>query len=349
MIKNLTGRLTGSLWLYFVTCILVSMVLSFFLTPMVMFHLTDLLPDLIEPPHGRPSPFLSFLMTSLSVGTVVTVVAGWRILRPITRLSKAMESVAEGNFHVQMDPSHHVTEVRELALNFNKMVRELGSIETLRTDFVVNVSHEFKTPLAAIEGYATLLQDESLSSAERQEYTQIIIESARQLSTLTGNVLRLSKLENQEILTDQVPYRLDEQLRQAVILLEPQWEEKNLDVQVDLERTEYCGNAQVMLQVWLNLLGNAVKFTPPGGRIRIKLEREDGGLYVTIADSGVGMSPQVQEHIFDKFYQGDVARERSGNGLGLALVKRILDLSGGRVQVESRPGEGSTFTVFLKA
>ena len=349
MMNKLVGRLTGSLWIYFVACILASMLLSFFLTPMVMFHLADLLPDLFEPPHGRPTPFFSFLVTSLGVGTVVTAVTGWRILRPITRLSKAMESVAKGDFQVQMDPSHHVTQVRELALNFNKMVKELGSTETLRTDFVVNVSHEFKTPLAAIEGYATLLQDESLSQAERQEYTQIIIESTRQLSTLTGNVLRLSKLENQEILTDQAPYRLDEQLRQAVILLEPQWEEKKLDVQVELERVEYRGNAQVMLQVWLNLLGNAVKFTPPGGRIWVSLKVGGGTIQVAVADNGVGMSPQVQEHVFDKFYQGDAARGQPGNGLGLALVKRILDLCGGQIQVKSRLGEGSVFTVTLKA
>ena len=294
-------------------------------------------------------PLMIFLLLSVLIGTGTSFIVSRMILRPILKISEKTKQVATGDFTVKLSERHNVRELSEFSQNFNVMVKELASIETLRSDFVVNVSHEFKTPIASIEGYATLLQDETLSAGERREYAKMIIDSSKQLSSLTGNILRLSKLENQESIAEKELFRLDEQIRQAILILEPQWTDKELFLDIILEKAEYWGNSQLMLQVWLNIIGNAVKFTPPKGEITVLLTKIGSTICVTVTDNGIGMPEDVQRHIFDKFYQGDSARAEGGNGLGLALAKRIVSLSEGEIEVQSKPGAGSTFKIFLKA
>mgnify|MGYP005798567759 FL=1 len=213
-------------------------------------------------------------------------------------------------------------------------------------EFVQTVSYEFKTPLAAIEGYAHLLEGENLSPKAR-EYLRKIAESSRQLSRLTGNILRLSRLEKQEILSDKEFFSLDEQLREAVLFLEPLWNRKNLDIEMELPSVDCRGNRELLLQVWINILGNAVKFTPMGGSISVSMNETSDFIEVIISDTGIGMTEEVRTHIFEKFYQAEESRHGEGSGLGLALAKKIIELSGGTIRTESQPGEGSSFFVRL--
>ena len=296
---------------------------------------------------GHPVIPVFLLLNSVAIGTGITAIVGKKILRPIIDVSNATKEVAKGNFKVTLDERHKIDEINKMAKNFNIMVQELAGIETLRNDFVVNVSHEFKTPIAAIEGYAVLLKDRTLSDAEHNDYIRMITESAQKLSALTSNILKLSKLENQELITEKNSFRLDEQIRQALLLLEVQWNNKNITLNLELEPLIFYGNEELMMQIWLNLLGNAIKFTDAEGEISISLHAAGQYVTVRISDTGIGMSREVQKHIFEKFYQGDNARASEGNGLGLPLVKRIVDLCGGFIEVESQPGEGSSFTVRL--
>ncbi|OKP98804.1 HAMP domain-containing sensor histidine kinase [Paenibacillus sp. P46E] len=336
------------LWWYFVSLVFV-IILSFLLLMLILAYLYIRLGNETIQNRNPFPPILTIVLFSLVLGTTITVTVGRKILSPIADLIKAAKVVSTGNFDIHLNESHRVGEISDVAHHFNLMVQELRSIETLRNDFVVNVSHEFKTPIAAIEGYATLLQEDNLSKEEHDEYTGMIIDSARQLSTLSGNILKISKLENQELLTEQTEYRLDEQLRQALLLLEPAWAPKQLNLNIDLDELQYYGNEELIMQVWLNLLGNAIKFTPEGGEISVSLRPGDPWIRVVISDTGIGMTPQVRKHIFEKFYQGDPARSSEGNGLGLPLVGRIISLSGGTIAVNSEPGQGSTFTIMLPA
>lgn len=207
--------------------------------------------------------------------------------------------------------------------------------------------HEFKTPLAAIEGYVTLLQRKGLSEEKRQEYTSRILFNTKRLSSLTGNILLLSRLENQESEIQKESYSLDEQLREIILLYEPQWSEKELDLDIDLDSVMCYGNKDLLAQVWQNLIGNAIKFVADGGRIRILLRQKQSGIEVSIIDNGAGMSEDVMNRIYEKFYQGDTSRSSSGNGLGLTLAKRIVDLHGGTISASSKEGKGTAFTVVI--
>lgn len=317
----------------------------------VMTFLTFLVFKLNLVRTGHPNILLVValvLLTSMLLGTAITAFYGRRVLGPITGLSQATEEVAKGNFNVVLPYEHHkIRELGEMSANFNKMVQELNGIETLRNDFVVNVSHEFKTPISSIEGYAALLQDLTLTAEERREYSRLIMESTRQLSSLCSNVLKLSKLENQEFFPEKEEFRLDEQIRQALLLLEPQWSSKNLVLDIDMEPLRFCGSEELLMQVWLNLLGNAVKFSHEEGNIAVTLQSAGERVAVIISDDGIGMSEEVRKHIFEKFYQGDPSRKAEGNGLGLPLARQIVALYAGEIHVKSTPGLGATFTVTL--
>ncbi|WP_379131737.1 ATP-binding protein [Paenibacillus sp. sgz500958] len=340
-------RKPRNLWGTLVMLVFMIMLSSATLMSLMAFIVVKL--DLVGMKHPRiPWIFILSILTSILIGTAITALAGRKILAPITSLSEAAKEVAKGNFSVELSyEDHRVRELGEMAANFNKMTQELSGIETLRNDFVVNVSHEFKTPIAAIEGYAALMQSEDLTLEERREYSRLIMESTKQLSSLSSNILKLSKLENQEFVLEQSQFDLDEQLRHALLFLEPKWSEKNLELDIDLAPVRYHGSEELLMQIWLNLLGNAFKFTDPGGEITVTLRPTTDGVTVRIADTGTGMSEEVQKHIFEKFYQGDRSRSAEGNGLGLPLVRRILDLCGGSISVESTPGVGSAFTVVL--
>ncbi|MEK4044342.1 HAMP domain-containing sensor histidine kinase [Paenibacillus sp. FSL H8-0048] len=339
------GRNRG-LWWYFVSMVFV-IILFFVLILSVLAYLYFRVGNNTIGHRNMFPPVLMVMLFSVVIGTTISIMVGKKILAPITDFSRAAKEIARGNFDIYLNESHRVDEISEVAHHFNLMVQELRSIETLRNDFVVNVSHEFKTPIAAIEGYAMLLQEENLSKAEHDEYTGMIIESSRQLSNLSGNILKISKLENQEMLSELAEYPLDEQLRQALLLLESLWSAKQLNLEIELDEQRYYGNEELMMQVWLNVLGNAIKFTPEGGTISVALRPDGAWISVVIADTGIGMTPKVRKHIFEKFYQGDPARSAGGNGLGLPLAARIISLSKGTIEVRSEPGQGSAFTIKL--
>lgn len=341
------------MWMLFVCAIIMIHVAGGFITGFLVY--TGLSIGVLSMEQPIPwLPFLGYMIAASAFSITVTIMISRFFFRPIHRLAQAMNQVAEGNFKIRLEEPVMGVGVREMNQNFNKMVKELNSMEMLQSDFIQNVSHEIKTPLAAIEGYASLLSA-CPPAEEQQEYARRILESARQLSSLTGSILKLSKLENQQIISEKSWFSLDEQLRQVVLAMEPLWSKKNLDLELELASVSYLGNEELMIQVWTNLFSNAVKFTPKGGAISVRLEmtgrgtaREtEDGILVEFKDSGIGMSKEVQTHIFDKFYQGDHSRNGDGNGLGLALVKRIIGLCDGRIMVESEPDCGSVFTVWL--
>ena len=318
-----------------------------------------------------------FLMSGIHVGLVVLMNSlGWnellQTLVPMTywglvamgltfftrkkmrdTYEDPLHRLAEGDFSVYVPTVHTSSRLDYLdvmILDFNKMVEELGSVETLKTDFVSNVSHEMKTPIAVIKNYAELLQTDRGTEEERREYARNIEEAAARLSTLISNILKLNKLENQSIDPDIEDYDLSGQLEMCILQYEELWDEKELELEVDIaERVNVRADRSLMELVWNNLLSNAVKFTEPGGTVTIRQRTAEGQVEVSVTDTGCGMSQESIRHIFDKFYQGDTSHAREGNGLGLALVKRIIDLMNGEITVVSRPGQGSTFTVRLPA
>lgn len=288
------------------------------------------------------------IFPSILLGIVFSKLVGKRILKPITDLSEAAAKVAKGNFQVQLAENPNCgKEVCDMIHSFNIMTKELKNIETLRNDFVSNVSHEFKTPLSTIAGYAMLLQEENLLPAEQEAYIARILSGTQRLSHLTENILLISKLENQEILLDKIQYALDEQLRNDILALEPIWAKKEILWNIELENMQFYGNKSMISLVWTNLLSNAIRFTPDGGTISVRLKADAERVMVSVADSGIGMSPEIQQHIFEKFYCGDPSRHIGGNGLGLPLAKRIVCLCAGELLVESQEGSGTTFTVIL--
>lgn len=283
----------------------------------------------------------------LVIGGLVTSLLSKVFLKPINELRQAMARVADGDYSVRLDAKSTSKEIMELNTGFNMMAAELSATEILQTDFVSNVSHEFKTPINAIEGYSMLLQGSENLDEDQKQYVEKILYNTNRLSSLVGNILLLSRLENQQIPTNRTRYRLDEQIRQSIVALDPVWEKKDIVFDAELERLEYLGNESMMYHVWDNLIGNAIKFSPDGGTVRIRLAQREDQILFTIENSGAGLSEEAQKHIFDKFYQADSSHRQEGNGLGLALVKRILVIENGRIGVENLPEGGCRFTVTL--
>ena len=269
---------------------------------------------------------------------------------PMHRLARATEQVAGGDFSVYIPPLHTADKLDYLdvmIVDFNRMVEELGSIETLKTDFFSNVSHEIKTPLAVIQNNAELLRREDLTD-KQQAYADTIYDSSRRLADLITNILKLNKLEKQTITPDIQVYDVCAQLAECALGHEEAWERKGLDFEADMEdRAEIAADPALMELVWNNLFSNAVKFTEPGGSITLTETSDESNVYVSVRDTGCGMSEETKKHIFEKFYQGDTSHAMAGNGLGLALALRVLQLGGFQIQVESAPGQGSTFTVIM--
>lgn len=319
---------------------------------LVLVSLTSYLLNLVVPDGffarwDEYSP-VNLVVVSLLIGTVLTWFLSRMFLEPIKKLIQAMGQVAEGDFSVRLSSRTTSNEIQEIYSGFNLMAQELDHTEILQTDFVSNASHEFKTPLNAIEGYSTLLQSSDNLSPRQQEYVEKIIFNTRRLSSLTGSILLLSKIENQSIPTNQSHFRLDEQIRQSILALEPEWERRDVAFDVELEEVTYYGNENLLHHVWDNLISNAIKFGPDGGTVSIRLSRGGGQLCCTVADNGPGIPEAARKHIFDKFYQADSSHREQGNGLGLALVKRIAALEGGSVWAENLPEGGCRFTVLLQ-
>lgn len=336
----------SKLWLYFTGIVFATIAVVFFILTSFWVLLYKLQIISIDP-HIRHAPILVFLAGSLLIGCAIAVFVGKLIIRPIQNISNAFDELSKGNFAVRVPTNERIDEIREMAKRFNSMTYDLSHIETLRNDFVVNVSHEFKTPIASIEGYAALLQNHRLTPEKYDHYIEKILDNTRRLTKLSSSILKLSKLENQEMVMNKKEYRLDEQIRRSILMLESKWAPKEIEFDMDLPRQMYYGSEQLLEQVWSNIVDNAIKYSPMKGTIHVGIEKSEARLFVTISDQGGGMSKEVMKHIFEKFYQGDPSRKADGNGLGLALVKRIVDLCGGTITAESEPGKGASFTVGL--
>ena len=294
-------------------------------------------------------PSLSILIVGTVVATAVTLGFNRFFLVPIEKLNGGMDKVTNGDFNFRLEKDKVVVrEFRNMYDNFNLMVKELGSMETVQSDFVANVSHEFKTPINAIEGYSMLLQGSGEISDEQRLYIEKILFNTKRLSDLVGNILLLAKLDNQSIQKQATTFRLDEQIRHAIMLHELKWTEKEVELDVELDEVTYCGTEGFLLHVWSNLIGNAVKFSPQGGKISVRLQKVASEIVFTISDEGPGIPKDAKSRIFNKFYQGDGAHKEKGNGLGLALAKRIVDLNKGAIGVENLPERGCLFSVILK-
>lgn len=269
-----------------------------------------------------------------------------QIAKPLNDMIRATKSISRGDYSVRVEETGR-GEIRELLHSFNQMTAELGGTEMMRTDFINTFSHEFKTPIVSIRGFARRLQRENLTGAQRAEYLEYIVRQSERLSELSANILLLCRYENQQMIGTQETYELDEQIRRCILLLENQWEAKNIQFDIRLSPLNYKGNEEMLDHVWLNMIGNAIKFSPDGGSVKVLAASQGDWLYVDIADEGEGMSPGEIEHMFDKFYQGNRGRALGGNGLGLPLAKRIVDLCGGRIEAESTEGKGTTFHILL--
>lgn len=306
---------------------------------------------------GNFEQTLSIIVYWILIAVLVTLWLGREMRKvyeePMKRMAEATSRVANGDFSVYIPPLHTPEKLDYLdvmIMDFNRMVEELGSIETLKTDFFSNVSHEIKTPIAVVQNSAEMLKDTSLSVEEQQAYVDTIIQSSKKLSALITNILKLNKLEKQNIQPVMEEYDLCEQLCQCAFQLENLWEEKEIEFEAELEERAMIHADESLLElVWINLLTNALKYTERGGAVKIVQTSDKNGVTVSVSDTGCGMSKETMKHIFDKFYQGDTSHSMSGNGLGLALALRIVRMLEGSIEVESELGKGSTFTVRLPA
>lgn len=348
--NNKFRKILKSLYNYFLFFLLVSFIIT---CNMVLF-----LKILFESPYQNLETaakltlgnvlFVSFLLTFIN-----GMIKRFTINIPVKCITEAAEKIMSGDFSVRININmffRRYGEFRSIAESFNKMAEELQSVETLKTDFISNVSHEIKTPLAVIKNYTTLLREKGISPESRDEYIVRIDEASNRLSNLITNILKLNKLENQQISPVFARFNLGENLCENILTFESIWESKNIEIDIDIEEDVFISSDKEMLSiVWNNLLSNAFKFTDDGGKVSISLKNVDGFAEVKISDTGCGMSEDVGKHMFDKFYQGDTSRAMQGNGLGLSLVKRIVDITDCSIFVESKLNEGTTFTVKLRS
>ena len=295
--------------------------------------------------------FLNVLLLTFLFGTIDYIRRKMVVDRPVKIITDATERIMQGDFSARLAPMHGngMEGFNQIGLAINKMAEELSGTETLRTDFIANVSHELKTPLAVMGNYATMLQRPGITEEEKNEYAKSISEAARRLAQLITNILKLNKLENQQIFPTPQEFDLGEQLCESLLMFEDAWEAKNLEIETDIQDdVRIQSDPELLSLVWNNLISNAVKFTPDGGTIGLILKTDDSSVIVQVRDTGCGMKPETGRHIFEKFFQGDTSHATQGNGLGLALVKRVIDILNGEIGVQSVYGEGSNFTVKLK-
>lgn len=298
---------------------------------------------------GLPDVLRLLLYTSLTFGILLAILGGKLSLRPLYRVVEKLDCLARGDFKARLHFGRPIGEhpaFRRMEQSFNRAAEELEHTQMLRADFINNFSHEFKTPIVSIAGFAKLLRRGNLTPAQQEEYLAVIEEESLRLSAMATNVLNLTKVENQTILTDVTEFNLSEQIRGAVLLLADQWTAKELELELQFDEQLICGSEELLKQVWINLLDNAVKFSPRGGRIEVTISPQGQWVLVTVANAGKEIPQESLAYIFNKFYQADESHSSEGNGIGLAVVKRVCELHRGQVAVESRPGR-TAFTVTL--
>lgn len=327
-------------------------IIAFVVTCSFLIFLTSVSIDETVIRSKAPLTFLNIFLLTFLLWVIDFIRRKITVERPVKMIISELDKITKGDFNVKIP---RVTDIadegnfNEIIDGINKMSEELKSVETLRTDFIANVSHELKTPLAAINNYGTLLQSPDLTAEKRIQYAKSVTETSRSLASLIANILKLNKLENQQIYPVSKPYNLSEQLCECLLTFEDVWERKNLDIEANIEEDVMINaDAEMLSLVWNNLFSNATKFTDMNGKISVALKKENGIAEVSVSDTGCGMSLETGRHIFEKFYQGDISHAAKGNGLGLALVKRVMDITGGEISVQSEPQKGSTFTVKLR-
>ena len=340
-------RIAYSLWKFLVLFALMSFVItSNFLLFMQFVPLED-----AELKSASSLTMFNVLFLTLMLCVIYEVYHRWKVQRPVKRILGGMEKMMQGDFTTQISyirGEDSGNEFDAIIKGLNHMAEELSGVETLRTDFISNVSHELKTPLAVIQNYGTILQNPEISRKEQQEYARAITEQTRKLSALITNILKLNRLENQQIFPEKKEYNLTEQICECLLGFEQTWEKKELEIETDMEEDLLiCQDAELLSLVWNNLFSNAVKFCREQGKVTVSVKKEEDSVLVSVSDEGCGISPEVGAHIFEKFYQGDTSHATQGNGLGLALVKRVIDIVGGEIHVQSVLGKGSTFLVRL--
>lgn len=308
--------------------------------------------DMIAGGESNTVHIIASLAASIIIGTMLAFIVGNMVLKPLSELIKATKRVMDGDYSVRMEMGwverRTIRELRDLISDFNEMVEELENTEMFRKDFINNFSHEFKTPLVSIRGFAQQLYEGGVTAEQQREFSRIILDETEYLSELSRNTLLMTNLDNKDIVTEKVEFRLDEQLRSCMLRLEPYWSDKDIELDMEqLDEVSLYWNEGLLAHVWNNLFDNAVKFTPRGGSIRVACKRDGGAVVVTVSDSGCGISADALPHIFEKFFQADSSHATKGNGLGLPLVKRIVELCGGTVEVSSEVGKGTEFVVRL--
>lgn len=314
---------------------------------------TTIVFDMIMGGTSQTTEMIGLIGASILIGALLAFIAANAFLKPLSELVKATKRVTNGDYTVRLEPDvwarHTVKELKELIIDFNEMTEELQNTELFRSDFISSFSHEFKTPLASIRGFAKELYSGELTAEQQKEFSKIILEETEYLSVLSQNTLLMTNLENCDIITNKTLFSLDEQLRSCMITLEPQWSEKNIEIDMEgLCEVNYYWNEHFLSQVWYNLFGNAIKFTENGGLIKVSCTKSGDNIIVSVSDNGCGIPEHALSYIFEKFYQADSSHSTKGNGLGLSVVKRIMDLCGGEISVTSEVGKGTEFIVKLK-
>ena len=330
--------------------------ISFFILIAVIMQMAILVYDYIRDRTDNITWIAVLILIEIIILASFCTVFDWirrkiTVERPTKKILKATEKIAEGDFATRLEITHEYSKYNEYDLimeNLNKMAIELQKNEVLKTDFISNVSHEIKTPLAVIQNYAMLLQDDTLDSETRKNHAKTLIAASKRITDLITNILKLNKLENQEIQEKHEKFNLTEALSESVVEFETIIEKKNLELNCDFDDVNIFSSKSLLEIVWNNLISNAIKFTPENGKIDISLKRKGKDAEIKVTDTGCGMTSEVGAKIFEKFYQGDTSHATQGNGLGLALVKKVIDILGGEISVQSEVNKGSTFTILLK-
>lgn len=291
-------------------------------------------------------PLLLLALISVIIGTALAALISRKPLEPLREIMTAVDRVADGDYGVRVEPKG-IEEFQQLGRKFNHMAEEIGSVEMLRTDFINNFSHEFKTPIVSMRGLAQLLKRDDLTAEERNQYLDLIIDESERLTTLATSVLSLSKYEQQTIVTDKKRFNVSEQIRLVIAMLDSKWSDKHIDLTFDSDEVYLNGNEEMLRQVWINLMDNAIKFSPEYGTVEVIAAEEEDSVVIDFINQGTPLSKDTVEHIFDKFYQGDTSHSAKGNGLGLPIAKKIVELHGGTIRVSSRDAYSIVFEVRL--